>query len=333
LILAAVAAGLASTWMSPPARAQTQSVGIRLVDAPTNRTGDPRARLYIVDHLAPGSTITRRVEVSNDTDRAQTIQLYAGAATVAAGSFQFGDGRAADDLTGWTRVDPSSLTMVARAKRLATVTIAVPRKASAGERYGVVWAEAAAPAPRGGGIATANRVGVRIYLSVGPGGEPPTDFVITTFEARRAPDGSPLVAATVRNSGGRALDLSGALSLTHGPGGLSTGPFNVKLGTTLGVGQTEPVLVTLDRAVPAGPWHARIVLRSGTTQREATATITFPAAADSSAGPTRAHAERGGLWSLLLGAAVAFSAAVVAAAYTLIRRRRRLAPRSSTPAP
>lgn len=45
------------------------------------------------------------------------------------------------------------------------------------------------------------------------------------------------------------------------------------------------MLVTLDRAVPAGPWDARIVLRSGLTEREATATVTFPAAAASSAEP------------------------------------------------
>ena len=137
-----------------------------------------------------------------------------------------------------------------------------------------------------------NRVGVRIYLSVGGGNEPASDFGITTFEARRDADGNPLIAAAVHNTGGRALDLSGELRLTNGPGGLSAGPFEAKLGTTLGVGQTEPVLVTLDRAIPAGPWDARIVLRSGLTEREATARVTFPAEGASSAEPV-ATARRG----------------------------------------
>ena len=89
----------------------------------------------------------------------------------------------------------------AGAKSLATVTIAVPGDASPGERYGVVWAELPAAIPPGGGIAAVNRVGVRIYLSVGQGNEPASDFGITTFEARRDADGNPLVAAIVHNTG------------------------------------------------------------------------------------------------------------------------------------
>ena len=57
------------------------SVGFRLIDAPTDRVQDPRAHIYIVDHLAPGTTIHRRVEVSNGTAQALHIRLYAGAAT------------------------------------------------------------------------------------------------------------------------------------------------------------------------------------------------------------------------------------------------------------
>ena len=143
--------------------------------------------------------------------------------------------------------------------------------------------------PPNGGITTVNRVGVRIYLSVGDGAEPASDFTIPTFEARRGTDGSPVVAATVHNTGGRALDLSGELRLTNGPGGLTAGPFAVELGTTLGIGETEPVLVLLDRAIPAGPWDARIVLRSGTTERDATATITFPSAPATAAAPVPTH--------------------------------------------
>lgn len=268
-----------------------QTVGIRIVDAPTSRTDDPRAKLYIVDHVAPGTTISRRVEVSNDTTASQPVQLYAASATVADGTFQFGEGHAANDLTRWTSIDPPSLTLAAGAKSLATVTIAVPAKATAGEQYAVVWAELRAAAPAGGGIAAVNRVGVRIYLSVGPGGEPPTNFEITELQGRRAADGSPVVAATVHNNGGRALDLSGELRLTNGPGGLSAGPFNATLGTTLGLDQTEPVLVTLDKALPNGPWDAKVVLRSSNTEREVGATITFPAQPATSSAPVKTSAK------------------------------------------
>lgn len=321
--LVIVLAGVLALSGAVPSLAQApQTVGIRIVDVPTIRTDDPRAREYIVDHLAPGTTITRRVEVSNDTEEPQVVQLYAAAASIPDGSFQFGDGRAANDLTSWTTVDPPTVNPTAGGKVLATVKIAVPADASPGERYGVVWAEPPPAVPSGGGVTAVNRVGVRIYLSVGPGGEPASDFTITTLEARRAADGSPLVAATVRNTGGRAVDLSGELRLTNGPGGLSAGPFDAKLGTTLGLGQTEPVLVALDPAIPRGPWDAHIVLRSGTTEREATAQVTFPETAATSAGPVKAKSTSGGSGLLPLAAAALIMAVLSLLLVQVLARRR-----------
>jgi diguanylate cyclase (GGDEF)-like protein len=81
----------------------------------------------------------------------------------------------------------------------------------------------------------------------------------------------------VHNTGGRALDMTGTLRLSRGPGGLSAGPFDATLGTTLAIGHTEPVTITLDKRLPAGPWDARITLRSGLIERDARATLTFPA--------------------------------------------------------
>lgn len=325
------AAALSTATASAPVLAQAQppTVGIRIVDAPENRSDDPRARQYIVDHVAPGTTIARRVEVTNDTTDAQAVQLYAAAGAIKDGGFQFGQGRATNDLTAWTTVDPATVTPPAGAKTLANVTIAVPADASPGERYGVVWAELPPAIPQGGGVGAINRVGVRIYLSVGEGGEPASDFSITTLEARRDAEGNPVVAATVHNTGGRALDLSGDLRLTNGPGGLSAGPFEAKLGTTLGIGQTEPVLVPLDRAVPAGPWDAHIVLRSGTTERDATAKITFPAAAETSSRPvaTRSSGDSA-LVPIILAVVVVL--ALLLLAFFLVRRRRQEPAESST---
>lgn len=326
-VLAAV--GVPASWAQAP-----QTVGIRLVDVPTSRTDDPRARQYVVDHLAPGTTITRRVEISNDTSTAQAIQLYAGAATIANGEAVFADRRTGNDLTSWTTVDPPAMNPAAGAKMLATVKIAVPANASPGERYGVVWAELAPAVAAGGGVTAINRVGVRIYLSVGPGGEPASDFAITALEAGRAADGSPTVSATVRNTGGRAVDLSGELRLTNGPGGLSAGPFPARLGTTLGLEQTEPVLVALDPAIPQGPWDARIVLRSGTTERDGTARVSFPEAAATSSGPVETDAEpRGSGWLPVAfgGAAVVATASLAGCAIWWNRRRARRATPDFTP--
>jgi hypothetical protein len=84
------------------------------------------------------------------------------------------------------------------------------------------------------------------------------------------------VTAEVVNVGGRAIDMSGQLVLTDGPGSLSAGPFAAELGTTLAPGATAPVTIVLDGSLPDGPWHAKLDLRSGLLERTAEADLTFP---------------------------------------------------------
>lgn len=283
-----VAGALApATGFSRAEALQVGQVGIRLLDAPTSRADDPRARLYVVDHVAPGTTIRRRVEVSNGTAERMRIQMYSAGAEVSGSEFRFLDARDGNELTGWTSVSPAELDVAAGRTAVATVTIAIPASASAGERYGVVWAELPPARPSQGDVSVVNRVGVRIYLSVGSGGEPPTDFAIDSLTAGRDESRRPVVTALVRNTGGRALDLSGNLKISEGPGGLSAGPFDVTV-TTLAVGASAQVPIALDPAIPPGPWVGRLVLRSGPVEREATARITFPEGAASAAEPVPA---------------------------------------------
>lgn len=252
------------------------SIGLRLLEVPTAAHDDPRARLYIVDHVAPGTAIDRRIEISNTTVSLVHVALYAAAASIDHGSFLGVDGHTQNDLSSWTSVSPNPSDVPANGIATATVAISVPSDAAPGEQYAVVWAEVRSAPPAGGGVIQINRVGIRLYLSVGPGGPPAADFTIDSVTAARAPDGRPTVVATVHNSGGRALDMSGMLQLLSGPGGLSAGPFAATLGVTLAIGETEPVTIALDERIPAGPWNAELTLRSGLLQRRVRAVITFP---------------------------------------------------------
>jgi hypothetical protein len=141
-------------------------------------------------------------------------------------------------------------------------------------------------------------VGIRLYVSVGPGGAPTANFTIESLTAKRSAQGRPLVVATVHNTGGRALDLSGSLSLSAGPAGLSAGPFPATLGVTLAIGDTEPVTIALDERLPAGPWRARVTLHSGLLEHTGQATITFPDAGSSPAVPT---SSTGSGWLIFAG--------------------------------
>jgi hypothetical protein len=193
----AAAAGAASRVSAPQAQG---SIGLRLVDVPVTAGNDPRARLYVVDHLAPGAVIHRRIQISN-TSRADTsIALYPAGATIAHGTFLGGAGHARNDLSMWTSVTPDAATVRAGARLTATVTIAVPGDAAPGEQYGVVWAEARS-APTAGGVTEVNRVGIRLYVSVGPGGAPAANFAIESLAAQRSARGRPSVVAMVHNTG------------------------------------------------------------------------------------------------------------------------------------
>ena len=261
---------------------------MQLLDAPVTVRDDPRARLYIVDHVAPGGVVERRVKITNSTTSAIDVALYPAAATIREGAFLGAAGHARNALSTWTSVGPRTTEVPANGATRATVTIAVPRDAAPKERYGVVWAEARAAAPDGRGITLVSRVGIRLYLSVGAGGAPAADFTIDALTAARTPDGRPVVLAKAHNTGGRALDVSGTLRLAAGPGGLTAGPFDASLGTTLAIGDSEPIMIALDKRVPAGPWDARVTLRSGLLKRSARATITFPSKTESSGLPVTA---------------------------------------------
>jgi hypothetical protein len=316
IVMVAAPSGAAT---AAPRGATNGGIGLRLLDAPANAGNDPRARLYIVDHLAPGTVIHRRVEVSNTTDSTMHVALYSSAATIEKGSFLGAAGHTPNDVSLWTSVDPAASDIPAGGHVAPIITISVPDDAPPGEQYGVVWAEVRSEPVADGGVLQVSRVGIRIYLSVGPGGAPAADFTIESLTAERSSDGQPIVLATVHNIGGRALDMSGTLKLLAGPGGLSAGPFPARLGTTLRVGGTEAVTIALDDAVPAGPWDARITLRSGLLARSARATITFPASGASpsvrttSLHPKMPYVVAGGLVLLLL----------VAIATPLVVRRRR----------
>jgi len=129
----------ASAVLVPAANAAAANgLGVRLVDAPTSGRGDPRASVYIVDHLRPGTVIHRRIEVSNGTAGPLSAAVYPAAASVRAGSFLGAVGRTRNDLSTWTTVSPTNPKLAPGAKRLVTVTVAVPKDAAPGERYGVV---------------------------------------------------------------------------------------------------------------------------------------------------------------------------------------------------
>ena len=260
---------------SPQLAADSGRIGIRIVDVPPDAArDDPLALSYIVNRLAPGKTVQRRIEVSNSTRSAAAVSVYAAAAGLRQGEFVFGPNHSKNELAGWTSVSQGVVRLQPNTKASETVTIRVPRDAAAGEHYAVIWAEVSTSGS--GGVKLANRVGIRMYLSVGTGGAPPSNFLIGPLTAKRSSSGQSLVVARIHNTGKRTIAISGNLTLSKGPGGVRAGPFPVKLVMPLTPGSTRAVTVRLDKQLPRGPWRAQLRLKTRLIQRVAVATLTFP---------------------------------------------------------
>lgn len=300
------------------------SVGIRLLNAPVSERANPLARLYIIDHLAPGTTIRRRAQVSNMSRSPVRLGVYAAAASISRGQFLFAPGRKQNLMTTWVHLSRPVLPLAAGQSAQEIVTIRVPRNAPPGEQYGVIWAQDRGRDPARPTIGLVNRVGIRIYLSVGPGGPPPSNFTMTHPAAGRGPGGRALVTVRADNTGGRALNISGTLTLTDGPAGIRAGPFQLASGATIAPGQTAPVAFALSGSIPNGPWHALIRLRSGLVVRAERSTIDFGAATSGSTGFPVLPAAGGSVLALAIIAGALIRARRPATRRAWPSRRRRL---------
>jgi hypothetical protein len=279
----ALALLVGATLAAPSARATghrlpvaVSGISVRLVELPASTLTNPLARTYIAGTIAAGQSMRWRVEVSNTTTSPQSVSIYAAGARMRAGGFAFADGRTQNELAHWTRLSQSVLRLAPGQAQVVTVEVTVPLQVSSGERYSVVWAAVEAPATSAS-VRLVNRVGVRMYLRVG-GPVVAVRYTISKPRAARSHTGTPVVTATIRNTGSGTLAITGSLTLSHGPGGLRAGPFAFVLARPLAPGTSRQVTVQLTKQLPRGPWRVRLDLHSGTTQRGSTATLAFSTA-------------------------------------------------------
>jgi hypothetical protein len=285
-IMFALATGILSI-LSPAAGAATSSglsagsgplgsFGVRLVDVPVSEADNPRALRYIIDYLPTGTVVHRRILIVNQEPRTARFTVYADAAHIAGGQFVGDAGAARNELTPWVSVQHPVVTLAAGASVMDTVTIKVPRGATRGEHYGVIWAQQTAKVrPRGSksNVIEVARVGIRMYVAVGHGGVPPTSFNITSLTGHRTVSGQPVIVAHVNNTGDRAIDLNGTVRLTDGPGNTTSGPFRAQRIVTLAPGQSWNMTFAPPKSLPVGSWRATVTLVSGLTTAKATATV------------------------------------------------------------
>lgn len=138
--LVASAAALVQPVLAAPVQ---PGIGIRLLEAPADRRNDPRALSYIVDHVKPGTTFSRKIELSNGTPQPVSLALYPDAARITGKGFEPAEGRTSSKLTSWITVTPDSVQVPPQGRATATVRVAVPPGAS--EASATAWSS---PRPR-----------------------------------------------------------------------------------------------------------------------------------------------------------------------------------------
>jgi hypothetical protein len=206
------------------------------------------------------------------------------------------------------------VTLAPHGSATLTATVAVPADAPSGEQYGVIWAE---EDTRGSGnVKLVSRVGIRLYLSIGTGQTPASNFTIGTPTVSRTPAGDPYIHVPLDNTGGRALDIHGSVKLTSGPGGVQAGPFDAASVVTIAPGQSDQETYTLPRQLPNGPWQAAFTLTSGLLTKTDTVTLDFDGA------PVGTHSAFPAV-PVAAGAAAVVILAAAAVLTTRARRRRR----------
>jgi hypothetical protein len=250
--------------------------GVRLVDVPVDERNNPRALRYIIDVLPAGSVIRRRIMIINDEPRTAHFMVYPGAAVITDGKFIGRAGQASNELTSWITVQHPSVTVGPGQSVIDWVTIRVPLNATHSEHYGDIWVQQAKLTWYGthAAIREVARVGIRLYLAVRDG-VPLTRFAITSLTGQRTASGQPMLFAHVQNTGARAVDLTGRLRLTGGPGGQVAGPFTQEQVVTLAPGQSGSVVFALPTRLPDGPWAATVTLVSGLNAATAHTKIVF----------------------------------------------------------
>jgi hypothetical protein len=186
LAAAALSAAL-SAGIAAPAFATTtpvQGVGVQLTDTqlinfPSNHL-DPwqsEPDTYIgtkdqgtsPDPIAPGTSRTYHVQVTNAGTATETMAAFPAAAAMSArGVFSWSSVSPAstDAASSWTTLTPATAVLAPGASYTATVTVTVPAGTPAGSYYAVLWAGPQAASAKPGTIALAIYAGIREYLTI-----------------------------------------------------------------------------------------------------------------------------------------------------------------------
>ncbi|MEU9510948.1 DUF916 domain-containing protein [Micromonospora sp. NPDC048170] len=221
-----------------PAKPAPGAAATRWAVQPSGPDG-PTGRNYFIYDLAPGSTLTDHVGVSNLSDRPLTFQVYGtDAYTTADGAFALLPAdRSATDVGSWIRFDRRSWTVAPGRRADIPFRLSVPANATPGDHAGGVIAAIAQARTTADGqqVRVDQRLAARVYLRVDGDVRPAVtiESVSVGYDTpiNPAAGGDALVTYRLRNTGNVRVGGTGTVAVN--------GPFGWELARTAPVDLPE----------------------------------------------------------------------------------------------
>ncbi|MER7420494.1 DUF916 domain-containing protein [Micromonospora peucetia] len=223
---------------STPAKPAPGAAATRWAVQPSGPDG-PTGRNYFIYDLAPGSTLTDHVGVSNLSDRPLTFQVYGtDAYTTADGAFALLPAdQAAADVGSWIRFDRRSWTVPPGRRADIPFRLSVPANATPGDHAGGVIAAIAQARTTADGqqVRVDQRLAARVYLRVNGDIRPAVaiESVRVSYDnpVNPAAGGDAVVTYRLRNTGNVRVGGTGTVAVN--------GPFGWELARTAPVDLPE----------------------------------------------------------------------------------------------
>lgn len=209
-LLSVLALGIA--FSSTASAIESSGVGI----LPANPRADtPRSSSIFIYTTPAGSTKTDAVTVFNNSDKTQTLALYAtDSQTSSDGAFACAQQvEVARRVGAWVKLDTSTITLEAGESAKVPFTITIPASTEVGEHNGCMAVQVADQSPEAdkNGISLSFRSALRIAITIPGDLSANIKFLDTHYKALNSTTSH--LSATVRNDGTVSTDTSFNVSL------------------------------------------------------------------------------------------------------------------------
>jgi len=218
--------------------------------------------------LSPGESMTKTIEIQNNSSIAQTYKLSSNGFTAVGeegGSAYVPS--SSSDLSGWMQFDPpQSIGIPANNMAQVAVTITVPENASPGGHYATVFARTTAKDVTVTGVGIEQMFGINFLVRIaGNIVENASVVEFSTPKARLAPGEEIMFSTRVKNTGNVHIKPTGVIEIYRGNAKIDEVPLNPTGGSIL-PNSIRRFDVKSIKYLPAGKYRAGLVLQYGASQ-------------------------------------------------------------------